>query len=739
MRLWIAEKPSVASDIVKALGGSFTRHDGYAESSTDIVSYCVGHVLEMVPPEVINPAYATWSLDTLPLKLYPVRLQPKESVAKQANTLIKLIKRPDIKTVVHCGDPDDEGQLLVDEVLEFAGNTAPVKRALINDPTAPAVKKAITSLKDNKEFRGMYLKALARSVGDAIFGFSMSRCYSIKGREKGYKGTLSVGRVQTPVLALIVRRWRENQSHESAFYYSLTGNFMSGSDVIITRWLTSEYAPVDDEKRLIDKKWADGLSKSLAGKPASVLAAAVDDDKTEAAPLPFNLRRLSAYMSKTRKLTLQQTLDITQALREKYKAITYNRSDCSYLSDEQFSEAPKVVEALKSLTAFSALDTDTSQKSKAFNAKKVSAHTAIIPTVCPPDISKLTEDEKAVYLAIAKFYLAQFMPKKGYSEAIAEIKCGDESFKVSARKTTNVGYTALLGDASNDDNDNDDNTAAFDLVSRLRTGETLTCRDVDVTEKKTSPPALFTEGSLVDVLARVADFVKDPRIKKLLKEKDKDISDEHGGIGTSATRPAMVETLKKRNYIKVEKGKLIPTDAGLALIDALPDSVTQPDMTAVWSEKQAAIETGQMTIEKFIDGLYGEVSRLVESADINISATENQTPKTALDRLAVKCPSCNSDLVMTAKACNCTGCKFRIWLEFRGKKLTNKQIETIISKGKSNEIKGFKSKKNDSTYSMFVTLANKETGELGFEYPPHDNSKSSKKPSAKDMPRELKL
>lgn len=738
MRLWIAEKPSVASDIVKALGGSFTRHDGYAESSTDIVSYCVGHVLEMVPPEVINPAYATWSLDTLPLKLYPVQLQPKTSVAKKANTLIKLIKRPDIKTVVHCGDPDDEGQLLVDEVLEFAGNTAPVKRALINDNTAPAVKKAITSLKDNKDFRGLYLKALMRSAGDAIYGFSMSRCYSIRAREKGYRGVLSVGRVQTPALGLIVRRWRENQSHTSSFYYSLTGNFISGTDVISARWQTSEYAPVDDKKRLIDKAWADGLARTLAGKAASILAAAVDTGKITAAPLPFNLVRLQQYMNQKHKLTAQQTLDITQALREKHKAITYNRSDCSYLSDEQFSEAPKVVEALKSLVDFSALDTDTSQKSKAFDGKKVSAHTAIIPTANTPDMSQLTANEKAVYLAIAKFYLAQFLPKKTYDEAIAEIKCGDEAFKVSARKITANGFTSLLGD-DKDDDEQDDNSAAFETLSRLRTGESLTCCDVTVTENKTKPQPLFTEATLLAALVRVADFVADPRIKQLLKEKDKDKKDEHGGIGTPATRAAIIETLKKRNYISVEKGKFVPTDAGLALIDALPNSVTQPDMTAVWSEKQAAIETGQMTIEKFIDGLYGEISRLVQSAEINISASENQTQKNSLNRLAVKCPSCDSELVLTAKACNCTGCKFKIWLEYRGKKLTQKQIETIISKGKSGKIKGFKSKKNDSTYSIIITLANKETGELGFEYPPRDDSQSPKKPSAKDMPRELKL
>ncbi|HCN8546795.1 TPA: topoisomerase C-terminal repeat-containing protein [Escherichia coli] len=719
MRLFIAEKPAVAADIVKALGGSFTRHEGYFESATDIVSFCVGHVLEMVPPEQIDPAYAKWSLDTLPLKLYPVQLQPKASVAKQANILVKLIKHPDIKMVVHCGDPDDEGQLLVDEVLEFAGNTAPVKRALINDNTAPAVKKAITSLRDNREFRGMYLKALMRSAGDAIYGFSMSRAYSIKAKEKGYRGVISVGRVQTPVLGLIVRRWRENQSHTSAFYYTLAGNFISGTDVITARWQTSEYAPVDDKRRLIDKKWANGLANSLAGKAACVLAAAVDTGKEQAAPLPFNLVRLQQYMNQKHKLTAQQTLDITQVLREKHKAITYNRSDCSYLSDEQFSEAPKVVEALKLMSDFSVLDTDTKRKSKAFDSKKVTAHTAIIPTINVPDLSTLSANEKAVYLAIAKFYISQFMPKKIYDEAIAEIKCGEESFKVIARKTTNIGFTSLTGD-DKDDEGQDDNSMAFDVLSRLRTSETLTCRDIDISEQKTKPQPLFTEASLLAALVRVADFVSDTRIKQLLKEKDKDKKDEHGGIGTPATRAAIIETLKKRNYITLEKGKFIPTEAGLALIDALPESVTQPDMTAVWSEKQAAIESGEMDIEKFIDGLYAEVSNLVASADIKINASDETVSKTALERLSVNCPNCNAQLVVTTKTYSCTGCKFKIWIECRGKKLTIKQVEILISKGKSGEIKGFKSKKDNSTYSMILTLKDKTTGELGFEYPPRD-------------------
>ncbi|HGS7458601.1 TPA: DNA topoisomerase, partial [Klebsiella pneumoniae] len=307
-------------------------------------------------------------------------------------------------------------------------------------------------------------------------------------------------------------------------------------------------------------------------------------------------------------------------------------------------------------------------------------------------------------------------------------------FKVSARKITDAGFTTFLNDAEEDDEE-DENSTSFEAISRLQTGATLTCREVVISEKKTKPLPLFTEATLLAALVRVADFVADPRIKKLLKEKDKDKKDEHGGIGTPATRAAIIETLKTRDYITVEKGKFIPTAAGLALIDALPDSVTQPDMTAVWAEKQAAVETGEMTIERFIDGLYAEVSRLVESADIAISATEKQPVKTALNRLAVKCPSCGSELVMTPKTCACTGCQFKIWLEVRGKKLTEKQAEKLIGKGKTDVIKGFKSKKNDDTYSMIVTLKNAQTGELGFEYPPRDPLKGLNV----SMPKELKL
>lgn len=614
--------------------------------------------------------------------------------------------------IIHAGDPDDEGQLLVDEVLEYAGNTKPVKRVLINDNTLPAVKKALANPKNNRDFRGLYLKALARSVADAIYGLSMTRAYTIPARAKGYKGTLSVGRVQTPILGLIVNRTRANKNHKSSFYYTMTGHFQRGVDVIRANWKPGEFAPLTDRK-LLDKAWANGTAASLAGKPATVEAAATDDKKT-AAPLPFNLVRLQQYMNKKFKMTAQQTLDITQQLREKYKAITYNRSDCSYLSDEQFSEAPQVLDALKSVFD-QPLDVDSTRKSKAFNSAKVTAHTAIIPTVNVPDVNALSSDERNVYLAIAQHYLVQFMPEKTYQEVSVAIQCGDESFYARARKTTDSGFEAFLGEENTGDEEseaeNDD--SAFDLLCKIRTGETVTTKEVVVNEKKTTPPPLFTEATLLAALVRVADFVTDPVIKKLLKDKDRDKKDEHGGIGTSATRASMLETLKKRNYITLEKGKLIPTDTGYALIDALPAIAVNPDMTALWAEKQTLIENGEMTVEQFIDELYDDLIAMIgnaNSADIKVAPG---TPSGQSQRLSSPCPSCGKQIVIRPKSYSCTGCEFKIWNEFSGKKITQAQAEKLIKSGKTDLIKGFK-KKSGGTYDAVLVLEDKKTGKLGF-------------------------
>ena len=714
MRLFIAEKPAVAADITQALGGNFTRKDGYYESSTDIVTWCVGHILESVPPEQYNPAYKQWSLATLPLKMFPVKYQPKPSVAKQVKVIVELIHSNQIKTIVNAADIDDEGMLLFEEVMEYANNTKPVLRLLINDNTLPAVKKSLMNMKDNRQYRGMYLKALARSAGDSIYGFSMTRAYTIPAQEKGYKGVLSVGRVQTPILGLIVNRYRDNKNHKSSFYYNLFGEFGSGEgSAVSAKWRVSEYAPVDDKRRLTDKSYANGLAKSLQGKPATVLSAATDN-KEEAAPLPFSLPRLQQYMNRKHKMSAKKVQDVTQSLRDKHKAITYNRTDCSYLSDEHFNDSPAILQALEK-THPQALDIDANRKSKAFNPKLVTAHHAMIPTLNVPDLAALTTDEKHVYLAIADFFIAQFLPKKAFKEASAEIKCGDEAFTARATQLTNPGYTLLLSSADNDEETEEPAESDFAALSRLRTGATLTCNAVRIDEVKTKAPALFSQASLIAVMVRVADFVTDPEIKKLLKEKDKDKKDEHGGIGTPATRAGIIETLLQRNYIFEEKNKLIPTAAGMALIDALPPVATRPDMTALWSEKQNQIESGDLTVEQFIDDLYSDLTTLLENTSVDGLKIEPAAAAGKLERLTANCPNCGGEIAVTPKRYSCSGCKFGIWIEIAQKKITLNQVSKLITEGKTGNIKGFMSKAG-KPFETYLVLKDKVTGTIGFGF-----------------------
>lgn len=714
MRLWIAEKPDIAKDIVKALGGKADRKDGYFDCGSDVVTWCFGHILESAEPEIYNPAYKQWNSADLPLRLYPVKLAPKDSTKKQVNIILDLLKKSD--SAVHAGDPDDEGQLLVDEVLIYANYQKPVKRVLLNDNTDAAVKRAVNNLKDNKQFQGLYLKALARSVGDDIYGKSMTRAYTLAAQAKGYRGVLSVGRVQTPILGLICKRFLDNQNHKESFYQTIHGQFKADHGVFNANWKVNENAPQDDKKRLIDEGYADRLSKHLMGKTFDVASAAVCDKK-EFAPLPFNLLKLQQAMSKSNKFSAKKTLKITQDLREKHKAITYNRSDCQYLSNEQFQEAPELLSALKmGLTQFAEYPINENQKSKAFNTDNVTAHTAIIPTTNVPKLTALTDDERVVYLTIAERYIMQFLPPKIYKEAIAVLKWDLETFSCSATDVQDKGYTAYYQNKDDDGEDTEqetDPTSDYATIAKLRTGVSVTCESCRYENRKTTPPPIFTESTLLAALSRIADYVTDPKIKAALKEKDAGKKGEFGGIGTPATRDSFVPLLVNRGFITIEKQKLIPTQAGLDFYHSLPKDVTQPDLTALWAEKQQEIEKGQLNIDVFVNELYDDIQRLLKEDIANNLKVDASSSENAL---SVKCPVCQSPLLENSKAiASCKArCGFVVWKVTSSKTITRTQAETLIEKGKTGIIKGFKSKAGKPFDAKLVL--DSASGKVTFEF-----------------------
>lgn len=689
MRVFIAEKPDLGKVIAEALGNA-QRKSGYFQCGPDVVTWCIGHLLELAPPEVHNPAYAKWVATDLPLKLRPVKYQPIARTSDQLKVVGELIGQA--SEIVHAGDPDDEGQLLVDEVLVYYGNRSPVKRVLINDLNANTARKAMQSLKDNREFFGLYQKALARSIGDQLYGFNMTRACTLAAQARGLKGVLSVGRVQTPILGLIVNRYLANKHHAAANFYAVNAHLVFGGRVS-AKLVVQDDAPVDDKKRIIDEAYAQTIATECHQAQAVVTRAEVVE-KQELAPLPFDLLMLQAEISKEYGITSEKTLAITQSLRENHKAITYNRSDCSYLSEEQFCDAPHTLAILaQALPDFAGAfdEVNPQRKSRAFNDSKVSAHTAIIPTATPVDIAKLSADEKAVYLAIVKRYLVQFMPEKGYQAAEVHVEVVGHTFVARSNKTTQLGWTALIGSVADDDEDSTDSDSAgqFDVLSALRASEKGLCESVTVSKEKTRPLPLYTEGELLKDLKRVAKYVVDPRIKQLLLDRDRGKVGENGGIGTPSTRGAMLAKLQERGFYEVVKKKFIPTPLGLEFIAALPAIATTPDMTALWHEQQQMIEAGELTVDTFLDELERFIADQVVNVDLgNVQARTKEAPP----QLNAKCPMCGSELAVTPKMIGCRGCQFRLWPEVSGKKLTFGQIETLLTKGKTGVLKGFKNK-----------------------------------------------
>lgn len=618
-RLFIAEKPSVAETIAACLGGQ-VKKNGYYVCGNDVVTWCVGHILELADPEDYNINYKKWVMSDLPLKLRPHKLKPKDKTKSQFDVISQLLK--ECKTIVHAGDPDEEGQLLVDEVIYYCKAKQPVQRILINDNNTGAVSKALLKIRSNNDFIGLYNKGLARSIADQLYGFNMTRAYTLAAQARGSSGqTYNVGRVQTPILGLIVARYLENKNHNSSFYYNINGHFDFAGSKIGGKFVPTDEDPIDEKKRVISENFAQQVVSACKGSPSKIISHSIQDKKS-LAPLPFALLNLQTLMNTKYGYTAQKTLEITQVLRDKFKAITYNRSDCNYLSSEQFGDAKETLSMLSSLyPVFKDLRIDDKKKGRAFNDSKVTAHTAIIPTTVRPDIDSMKVEERNVYKAIVDQYIIQFMPDRTYKECKVSIQVNDKVFSTSARNITDKGFSSFIPVSDDDDSDIEDSQkeeSSFGVLSSLKNGLMGTCEDVKYTKEKTKPRKLYTEATLLNDLKSVAKYVKDPKISKLLKDRDAGKGEgESGGIGTAATRGSMIEKLKTNNFITVQDKYLVPTLLGVDFIGALPEISTAPDMTALWHEQQIEIEKGNITVDKFLDDLEDFISNQIKNIDLS--------------------------------------------------------------------------------------------------------------------------
>ncbi|GAA6168463.1 DNA topoisomerase III [Sessilibacter corallicola] len=612
MILYIAEKPSLGRAVAQALPKPYKNGDGFIElGNGDVVSWCIGHLLEQAEPEAYNPDYKKWNSNHLPIIPESWKLEVKSKTRKQFTTLKKLIKKADV--LVNIGDPDREGQLLIDEVINYCGvsksKIASTQRCLISDLNPSSIKKSLANLRNNTDFIPLATSALARARADWLYGLNMTRLCTVQGQKSGFSGVLSIGRVQTPLLGLVVKRDLEIENFVSKPFYELEISLTTEQGFTFkAKWKPSEACQpyMDEENRVLSRKLVENVASRVLNKTGAI-ANYSDELKKQAPPLPYNLSALQIDAAKLFGLSAKQVLDTCQNLYEKHKLITYPRSDNRYLPADHFKEANQVIAAITSvdgnLTSI-ANQADTQKKSKTWNDKKVDAHHAIIPTRKKSGAT-LSATESKVYNLIARQYLMQFLDHFNYRQIQIDSIVEGGLFISKRKEVVKEGWKiALLNSTKSKDSDKEDDNYAKSKMPTLKVGDSVTCTDALILDKNTTPPKRFNDASLLSAMTGISRYVTDPEIRKILRETD--------GIGTEATRAGIIELLFKRNFLARQGKEIRSTDIGKQLIQALPECVVTPDMTAQWESQLESISQRALRYDHFMTPMVQSLTSLID-------------------------------------------------------------------------------------------------------------------------------
>jgi DNA topoisomerase III len=602
MRLIVAEKPSLARAIAAAIPGRHRTVARHIECATgDVIAWCAGHILQMAPPEDYSPDLAKWTLEALPI--VPSRWRHRVSAPELVESIRALLRKA--SRVVHAGDPDREGQLLVDEVLLHLGWHGPTDRLLVNDLSRNAIERALAELEPNDRYRALSDAALARQRADWLFGMNLSRLYTLRAGLSGYQGVLSVGRVQTPLLGIIVRRDRDIETFVSKPFFGVEAMLRTaaGEDFRAEWAVGKEHsALLDTEGRLLDPQLAALVAAKVAGRVGTI----TEHEQTphsEEAPLPYSLATLQIDTGRKLGLSAARVLEVAQRLYER-QLLTYPRSDCTHLPEEHFGQARDVIAAVVAhapTLVRACVAADFGRRGRAWNDAKVTAHHAIIPTAnrAPSDLDPI---DRSVYELVARRYVQLFLPPFEYLQTSVTILVSGEVFRARGRQVTARGWKAF-DEAENPGADEGDDLEQDTPLPPLVVGEKVACASARVRERRTKPPRAFTDASLIQAMCHVSELVTDPALRKVLKETD--------GIGTPATRATIIELLVARGFVERRKKQIRSTAVGRAFVAALPSVATKPDLTAVWEQAIQQIEERRVDIDRFLGAVARQLGELV--------------------------------------------------------------------------------------------------------------------------------
>jgi len=703
--LWIAEKGSIVKDaILPVIGGANDEESkGYIRRGNNHFVWLDGHALANAEPDYYLPdsvprgknGNKIWRAEDLPILPAETEwaLIPDEKKVYRINRIRALLRQCEV--VHHVGDPDKEGQLIIDEVLEYLHNCLPVRRILINDYNRQKVSEALSSMRDNEDplFRAWHRWALARNRYDWCLGMNGTRAMTIRAQEEGCADLMPIGSVQTPLLFIVRERDRVIESFVAKPYFVLTACYQYEGVTFKARWLPGESQQgLDDEKKLIDK----AIAQQIAEKTANVLATVAEYDAEEMtadAPLPLALDELQMEASRLYGYTAQETLDIAQRLYERYKVITYPRTDVRYLSEAQHTEAAKVFRVVTTILPelSNLIDSlDVSVKSKAFDDKMMLTpqgeplpHHATVPTAAEHiDTSRWIESDFQIYGLVARQYLMQFAAAFRYLKSNAVIEMAGEKFGAGGTKALEQGWKALQKDEKVDNDDQQ-------TLPLMKIGEVVSCTDVIIKDRETTPPPRFDEVLLLQALKNIHKFIDgsedpDKRLRNRLKNRH---SGETPGLGTTATRGAIIREAKERGLLvpAEKKNKLMTSARARALIDALPGEVKSPTRAALIRQAFDRVAEGEITMAKYLNDIgdyVREIVSLAKTMKMNLQVEESASP----------CPRCGSKLLVQSNRHVCGGCDYQLRHTIAGKVLSTDDIEQLLAKKSTRVLKGFTSK-----------------------------------------------
>jgi DNA topoisomerase-3 len=675
-KLIIAEKPSVANDIARAIGG-FVRQGDYFESDQMVLSSAVGHLLELAVPEEYEVKKGKWSFAHLPVVPPHFDLAPIEKSEARLNLLLRLIKRKDVSGLVNACDAGREGELIFRYIVQHARAKKPIQRLWLQSMTQGAIREGFDALRADRDLLPLADAAKSRSEADWLVGINGTRAMTAFNSKEGGFYLTTVGRVQTPTLAILVEREEKIRSFKSRDYWEVHARFGAGAGEYAGRWFAPEFRKHDDAERKAERLWdaakAEAIRTACDGKTGTVTEETKPSNQLS--PLLFDLTSLQREANGRFGFSAKNTLGLAQALYEKHKVLTYPRTDARALPEDYVATVKKTLGALKSgeYYAFAGQILKSGwvkPNKRIFDNSKISDHFAIIPTLEAP--KRLSEPEQKLYDLVMRRFLAVFYPPAESLQTTRVTQVAGHSFKTEGRILVNPGWLAVYGKAAQQDNESLPAVAQNEKVRTL---------EVQVQANQTKPPARYSEATLLSAMEGAGKLVEDDELRAAMEQK---------GLGTPATRAAVIEGLIREEYVHRNVRELVPTPKAFSLMFALKHfgvgEITSPELTGDWEHKLKLMEAGKLGRDEFMDHIQSVTRDLVERI------RNGDIPDTAFATVDAPCPKCGGLVQENYRKFRCQKCDFSLWKVVSGREWAPEEVAELIQKRQIGPLTGFRSR-----------------------------------------------